>query len=326
MKLATLPDGSRDGRLVVVSRDRRHALPVPQIAGTLQQALDKWEAVRTALEEVSLRLNNSAVPGSLPLDSARLIAPLPRAYQWLDGSAYLHHVELARRARGAGMPDKLLEVPLMYQGLSHVFLAPQEPLRVAEEAWGIDFEAEVAVVTGDVPMGTSASEAGRYILLLALVNDWSLRELIPGELARGFGFLQSKPPCAMGPILATPDEFGAAWKNGRLSLSLAVDLNGTAFGRLDSGADMAFGFPDLIAHAARTRPLCAGTVLGGGTVSNRGGQGFGCIMEKRAQEKIETGAASTPYLKFGDRVRMELLDGEGKSALGVIVGEVRAEA
>jgi fumarylacetoacetate (FAA) hydrolase len=269
-----------------------------------------------------------------PFDPARCEAPLPRAFQWADGSAYVNHVELVRRARGAEMPPSFWTDPLMYQGGSDSFLAPQESIRMDDEAWGIDFEAEVAVVCDDVPMGATPAEAASRIRLLMLVNDVSLRNLIPAELAKGFGFFQSKPSSAFSPVAITPDEAGAAWDGSRLHGALRVDLNGGAFGRADAGRDMTFDFGALIAHAAKTRPLCAGTIIGSGTVSNKdadggpgrpvaeGGVGYSCIAELRTIETLRDGAPRTPFMRFGDRVRIEMLDENGKSLFGAIEQQV----
>ncbi len=259
-----------------------------------------------------------------PFDPAACASPLPRAYQWADGSAYVNHVELVRKARGAEMPESFWTDPLMYQGASDSFLGPRDPIVMADEAWGIDFEAEVAVVTGDVPMGVSADDSGQYIRLIMLVNDVSLRNLIPGELAKGFGFFQAKPSSAFSPVAVTPDELGEAWDGGKLHLPLVSTLNGEVFGRPDAGVDMTFDFPTLIAHAAKTRPLAAGTIVGSGTVSNKDrSAGSSCIAERRMIETIEKGAPETPFLRFGDRVRIEMFDQEGASLFGAIEQEVR---
>jgi fumarylacetoacetate (FAA) hydrolase len=324
VKLGSLRSGGRDGTLVVVSHDLTTAVPVPEIAPTLQAALDDWEACCPALDSVYRLLNEGCMPGAFPLDPEALAAPLPRAYQWLDGSAYLPHVARLRRARGAEMPPNAETDPLMYQGGSDSFLGPYDPILAESEDWGIDFEAEVAVITGDVPMGAGPAEAGEQIVLLVLVNDVSLRHLIPAELAKGFGFLQGKPASALSPVAVTPDELGAAWDGARVHLPLRVQVNGTLFGAPEAGKDMTFDFPALVAHAARTRRLGAGTLVGSGTVSNVDpSRGFCCIAEKRAQELIETGAAQTSYLRFGDRVRIEMLDAEGRSIFGAIDQEVQ---
>ena len=317
MKLASLKSG-RDGTLVVVSRDLVHCLPVPHIAATLQQALDRWNETAPRLTEISRRLDEGA--GGMPFDdAAACAAPLPRAYQWADGSAFVTHVELVRKARGAEMPPSFWTDPLMYQGGSDAMAGPCDPILAADEAFGIDFEAEVAVVTDDVPMGIGAAEAEPHIKLAMLANDVSLRNLIPGELAKGFGFFQSKPATAFSPVAATPDELGDAWRGAKLHLPLRVALNGEPFGAPDAGEDMTFSFADLIAHAARTRVLAAGTIVGSGTVSNRDrGAGSCCIAERRMLEQIGTGTPVTPFLKFGDRVRIEMTDRDGRSIFGAI--------
>jgi fumarylacetoacetate (FAA) hydrolase len=329
MKLATLRDGTRDGRLVVVSRDLGRCMSVPGIATTLQQALDDWRPSAMELREVFDLLNEGSVAGE-PFDEAACLSPLPRAYQWADGSAYVNHVELVRKARGAEMPASFWTDPLMYQGGSDAFLAPREPIRMADEGWGIDFEAEVAVVTDDVPMGATAAEAGDHIRLLMLVNDVSLRGLIPEELAKGFGFFHGKPSSAFSPIAVTPDELGEAWDGARLDLPLLSTLNGQPFGRPRAGVDMTFDFPTLVAHAAKTRPLAAGTIVGSGTVSNKGkdggpgkpmaqgGDGYSCIAEMRVVETLLEGKPRTPFMRFGDRIRIEMLDAQGRSIFGAI--------
>jgi fumarylacetoacetate (FAA) hydrolase len=330
MILATLRDGSRDGRLAVVSRDHKRAAPASAIAPTLQAALDDWERTAPRLKELAEALDKGAEIGTTPFDPAAALSPLPRAYQWCDGSAYVNHVELVRKARGAEMPASFWTDPLIYQGGSDTFLAPREPVRMADEAYGIDFEAEVAVITGDVPMAATRDEAAGAIRLLMLVNDVSLRNLIPAELAKGFGFFQSKPSSAFSPLALTPDELGPDWDGGKVSLPLLSFVNGVAFGRPEAGVDMTFDFPTLIAHAAKTRALGAGTIVGSGTVSNRdpdggpgrpvseGGLGYACIAEQRMVETIRHGAPRTPFLKFGDRVRIEMRDRDGRSLFEAI--------
>ena len=319
MKLASLKRGGRDGTLVVVSGDLRRCVPVPEVAASLQAALDRWPRAEPALREISARIEEGGVARAEPFDAALAAAPLPRAYQWLDGSAYLYHAELVRRARKAEMPQSLYGDPLMYQGGSDSFIGPTDDILAADEASGIDFESEVAVVLDDVPMGIPASEAGSHVKLVMLVNDVSLRNLIPPELAKGFGFLHGKPATAFSPVAVTPDELGAAWDGRTVRLPLLSRVNGSLFGKPNAGEDMNFDFPTLIAHAARTRELEAGTVLGSGTVSNRApGAGSSCIAERRMIETIETGAPVTPFLKFGDRVRIEMLDAEGRSIFGAI--------
>jgi fumarylacetoacetate (FAA) hydrolase len=319
VKLASLKAGGRDGALVVVSRDLARATAVPDIARTLQAALDDWARCAPRLAAVSERLNAGQAKEAVSFDPAAAASPLPRAYQWADGSAYLHHAELVRKARKAEMPQSLYGDPLMYQGGSDSFIGPRDDILAADEAWGIDLEAEVAVVTDDVAMGASASEAAGHIKLIMLVNDVSLRNLIPGELAKGFGFFQAKPATAFSPVAATPDELGTAWDGRTVHLPLVSHLNGTLLGKPNAGADMNFDFPTLIAHAARTRELEAGTIIGSGTVSNRDpGAGSSCLAERRMIETIATGQPATPFLKFGDRVRIEMLDAAGQSIFGAI--------
>jgi len=328
MKLATLRAGGRDGQLVLVSRDLARAVPA-RAAPTLQAALDDWARLSPLLASEAEALEAGAAEAAFAFDPRALAAPLPRAYQWADGSAYLNHVELVRRARGAEMPPSFRDDPLMYQGGSDGFLGPTEDIPLRDEAWGLDFEAEVAAILDDVPMGATEAEARAAIRLFVLVNDISLRNLIPGELAKGFGFFQSKPASALSPVAVTPDELGPAWDGDRVHGALLCTLNGALFGRPDAGRDMQFGFPRLIAHAARTRRLAAGTILGAGTVSNRqgglggatiagGGVGFACIAELRMVETIETGAASTPFMRAGDTIRIEMLDPAGRSIFGAI--------
>ena len=323
MKLGTLKDGTRDGALVVVSRDLRHGMPAGGIAPTLQAALDDWDYIAPQLETLYEDLNRSQQAGLSPrafeADFSGFSAPLARAYQWLDASAYLSHVELARRARGAGMPGEAKKDPLMYQGDSEYFIGPRDPIAAASEDWGVDLEGEVAVILGDVPMGVKPDKAGDAIRLFMLVNDVSLRNLIPAELAKGFGFLQGKGATAFSPVAVTPEELGAAWDGRKLHLDLTVHVNGKPMGTPRCGEDMAFSFPQLIAHAAKTRPLGAGTVLGSGTVSNQGAKnGFACIAEIRALETLRDGSPSTPFLGFGDRVRIEMFDAARRSLFGAI--------
>ncbi|MEO1247251.1 MAG: fumarylacetoacetate hydrolase family protein [Pseudomonadota bacterium] len=324
MKLASLKSG-RDGDLVVVSRDLKRYLPAGMAAPTLQTLLDNWELLAPEVEKLEADLEISG----REFDPAECAAPLPRAYQWADGSAYVNHVELVRRARGAEMPESFWTDPLMYQGGSDSFIGPEDPVLAADEAWGIDFEAEITVVTGDVPMGVNAADAAQHVRLIMLVNDVSLRNLIPAELAKGFGFFQSKPSSAFSPVAVTPDELGDAWKDGKLHLPLLSTLNGKPFGRPDAGIDMTFDFGALIAHAAKTRPLGAGTVIGSGTVSNKldggpgktiaeGGVGYSCLAELRTIETIQDGKPSTPFMQFGDRIRIEMLDSQGESIFGAI--------
>jgi len=318
VRLASLKSG-RDGRLVVVSHDLRRAVEAKGIAPTLQDALDRWAETAPALGRLAADLEVGRASGAFGLDPASVAAPLPRAYQWADGSAYVFHVELVRKARGAEMPPSFWTDPLMYQGGSDSFLGPRDAIVMADEAWGIDFESEVAVVVDDVPMGASAELAATRIRLVMLVNDVSLRNLIPAELAKGFGFFQSKPSTAFAPVAVTPDELGAAWDGRKLHLPVISTLNGAKFGDPDAGTDMTFDFPTLIAHAAKTRPLVAGTIIGSGTVSNRDrARGSSCIAERRTLETIDTGKPSTPFMKFGDRIRIEVLDRAGASVFGAI--------
>ena len=319
MKLATLKNGMRDGELVVVSRDLSRCVAVPDLVGTLQGAMDRWESMEAPLRHVYHELNEGGRNDAKPFDQAQAMSPLPRAYQWADGSAYVNHVELVRKARGAELPESFWTEPLMYQGGSDAFLGPREDIRMETEDWGIDFEAEVAVITGDVPMGASAEAARGDIRLLMLVNDVSLRNLIPGELAKGFGFFQSKPASAFSPVAVTPDELGDAWDGAMVHLPLVTQLNREPFGKVDCDVDMTFDFPALIAHAAKTRTLCAGTIVGSGTVSNRDrSKGSSCLAEKRMLEAIEHGEPKTPFLRFGDHVRIEMFDRAGKSIFGAI--------
>ena len=318
MKLASLKSG-RDGRLCVVARDLSRAVEVPHIAPTLQQAIDNWDAVAEELGLVSDRLNAGHAPEAFDLDPTQLAAPLPRAYQWADGSAYVNHVELVRKARGAEMPESFWTDPLMYQGGSDGFIGPRDDILAGDETWGIDFESEVAVITDDVPMGTDVRNAGSHIKLLMLVNDVSLRNLIPGELAKGFGFFHGKPASAFSPVAVTPDELGDAWDGAKVNLPLITDYNGKRFGSPDAGTDMTFNFCDLVAHAAISRTLGAGTVIGSGTVSNLDrSRGSSCLAEVRMLETIDTGSPQTSFMKFGDQVRIEMLDGEGQSIFGSI--------
>ena len=332
MKLASLKQG-RDGKLVVVSKDLTHYTDAARVAPTLQAALDDWESAKPGLEELAQGVETGSVPTER-FHEREAASPLPRAYQWADGSAYINHVELVRKARGAEVPESFYEDPLMYQGGSDSFLGPRDDIVMAQDAgWGIDMEGEIAVVTGDVPMGVGADEAGDYIRLVMLVNDVSLRGLIPAELAKGFGFFQSKPSSAFSPCAATPDELGDAWKDGAVHLPLIVDYNGAPFGRAHAGTDLTFNFHDLIAHAAKTRPLCAGTIIGSGTVSNKldggpgkpvadGGAGYSCIAEIRMIETIRDGEAKTPFMRFGDTVEIRMEDKNGKSIFGAIAQKV----
>lgn len=325
MKLATLKDG-RDGRLVVVSRDLARYASAASAAPTLQAALDNWATARPALESIATKLESG---GGDSFDETTCTSPLPRAYQWADGSAYVNHVELVRKARGAEMPESFWTEPLMYQGGSDSFLGPRDNIKMADEAWGIDFEAEVTVVTDDVPMGVSAADAVDHIQLIMLVNDVSLRGLIPGELAKGFGFFQSKPSSAFSPIAVTPDELGDSWKDAKVHLPLLSFFNEQAFGEPEAGIDMTFDFGQLVAHAAKSRPLSAGCIVGSGTVSNKmndgpgkpieeGGVGYSCIAEMRTIETLNVGKPTTSFMKFGDRIRIEMRNANGESIFGTI--------
>ena len=328
MKLATLKDSTRDGRLVVVSRDLTRCSEVGHIARTLQAALDDWAYVGPRLDEVAEGLETGAQP-SMRFHESDAASPLPRAFQWADGSAYVNHVELVRKARNAEMLATFWTEPLMYQGGSDAFLNPRDPIVMADEAYGIDMEAEIAVIVDDVPMAATVEEARAAIRLIMLVNDVSLRGLIPAELAKGFGFFQSKPSSAFSPVAVTPEELGDAWDGGKLHLPLLVELNGKPFGRANAGIDMTFDFGQLVAHAAKTRPLSAGTIIGSGTVSNKldggpgkpvsqGGVGYSCIAEIRTIETIEKGTPTTPFMHFGDTVRIEMKDKAGHSIFGAI--------
>jgi fumarylacetoacetate (FAA) hydrolase len=328
MKLASLKHG-RDGRLVVVSQDLNWFTDAFLIAPTLQAALDDWENCGPRLQALAESLEHEGVPRGR-FHERDAASPLPRAYQWADGSAYVNHVELVRKARGAEMPDSFWTDPLMYQGGSDGFLSPRDAIPLADESWGCDLEAEIVVVTGDVPQGSTRDEALAAIRLVGLVNDVSLRNLIPAELAKGFGFVQSKPASALSPVLVTPDALGDRWKDGKLHGTLSVQLNGQDFGRADAGVDMTFDFGTLIAHLAKTRSLVAGTIVGSGTVSNKdadggpgrpvseGGLGYSCIAEVRTVETILRGAAETPFLKHGDTVRIEMLDDRHHTLFGAI--------
>jgi fumarylacetoacetate (FAA) hydrolase len=324
MKLASFSDG-RDGRLVVVSQDLSRCIVAAEAAATLQAALDGWAVVKPQLEALAAKVDSEGHA----FDQDACASPLPRAYQWADGSAYVNHVELVRKARNAEMPESFWTDPLMYQGGSDSFLGPRDDILMADEAWGIDFEAEVAVVTDDVPMGVSAADAGKHIQLIMLVNDVSLRGLIPGELSKGFGFFQSKPSSAFSPVAVTPDELGDAWRDNKLHLPLLSQLNGKEFGKPQAGIDMTFDFAQLIAHAAKTRPLVAGTIVGSGTVSNKldggpgkpisaGGVGYSCLAEIRTIETIQSGAPKTSFMKFGDHIKIEMRDANDASIFGSI--------
>ncbi len=337
MKLATLKKGGRDGTLVVVNRALTHCRAVPAIARTLQAALDDWAEVEPQLRQIYEALNSGAFSDPDPFDQSACHSPLPRAYQWADGSAYVNHVELVRRARGAELPESFWTDPLIYQGGSDSFVGPRDPVLALSEEWGIDLEAEVAVITGDVKMGATAEQCAPAIRLLMLVNDVSLRNLIPGELAKGFGFFQSKPASAFSPVAITPDELGPDWREGRVHRPLTVHLNGQLFGQPDAGTDMIFNFPQLLAHVSKTREMVAGSIIGSGTVSNKqgglhgssiahGGVGYCCLAEVRMYETIETGKPQTAYLQFGDTVRIEMFDRNGASIFGAIEQHVEKYA
>lgn len=319
MKLATLRDGSRDGQLVVVSRDLTLAHYASDSAGRLQAVLDDWQFIAPQLDDLYQTLNEGRARHAFAFDPRQCAAPLPRAYQWADGSAYVNHVELVRKARGAEMPGSFWTEPLMYQGASDEMLGAREDIVCPSESFGIDFEAEVAVLTDDVPMGTPAARAVEYIRLLMLANDVSLRELVPAELAKGFGFFQSKPATGFSPVAVTPDELGGAWREGKVHRPLVVHRNGGQVGEPDAGVDMTFGFGDLIAHITRTRNVRAGSIVGSGTVSNTDrSRGYACIAEKRALELIGEGKPATPYLKYGETVRIEMFDADSRSIFGAI--------
>ena len=332
MKLASLKHG-RDGRLVVVSRDLSRAADASAVAPTLREALDDWSAAEPRLFEIADALEAGRI-AHMPFDPKKCAAPLPRSFGWADGSAYVNHVALVRKARGAEVPPTFWTDPLMYRGASDEFIGPCDPIRAADTAWGIDLEAEVAVVVTDVPMGATPEQTAPLIRLFMLVNDISLRNLIPGELAKGFGFLQSKGQTAFSPVAVTPDELGSAFDGKKVNLPLLSAINGKPFGRPNAGVDMTFDFPTLISHAVKTRPLMGGAIIGSGTVSNRdadggpgkpvpdGGVGYSCIAEIRTVETILHGAAKTPFLNFGDRVRIEMNDAQGRSIFGAIDHEV----
>lgn len=322
MKLATLKSSSRDGELVVVSRDGKSAVNANSIAPNLREAIENWDTTSAKLEKLYSDLNAGKVPNVFLVDQEKLHSPLPRSFQWADGSAYVYHITLVRKARGADLPKTLYEVPLMYQGGSDDFLAPRESIPQVDFAHGTDFEGEVGVITGDVPMGVSMQDALKHIRLFVLINDVSLRGLIPEELAQGFGFFQSKPSSAFAPFALTPDELGQAWRDGRVHLPLHVEYNGKFFGKANAGA-MHFHFGQLIAHAARTRNLKAGTIIGSGTVSEeKEGVGSSCLAEVRMLEKINTGEFNTPFMKPGDTIKIEMQNEKGENLFGTIFQRV----
>lgn len=332
MKLATLKDGSRDGQLLVVSRDLSHACIATSIAPTLQRVLDDWEFLSPQLADVYESLNGSLSSGNtlheaFAFDPAQCMAPLPRAFQWADGSAYVNHVELVRKARNAAMPESFWHEPLVYQGGSDDFLGPTDDALFASEQWGIDFEAELAVITDDVPFGATAEQSAEHIRLITLVNDWSLRNLIPEELAKGFGFFQSKPASSFSPVAVTPDELAESWKEGKVHLPLSVTWNGKQVGNAQAGVDMIFNFPQLIAHIVKTRRARAGSIVGSGTVSNKTANtdpsiGYSCIAEIRAMETIASGKPHTEFMKFGDTIKIEMFDHKQRSIFGAIEQKV----
>ncbi|GJI95822.1 fumarylacetoacetate hydrolase [Duganella caerulea] len=324
MKLATLKDGTRDGQLMVVSRDLKTAQLADGVARTLQRALDDWTFIAPQLDAIYQDLNQGRARRSFDFEPANCMAPLPRAFQWADGSAYVNHVELVRKARGAELPPSFWEDPLMYQGGSDDFLGPTDDIELFREEWGIDFEAEVAVITDDVPMGVTPDQAHQRIRLLMLANDVSLRNLIPDELAKGFGFVQSKPATSFSPVAVTPDELDDAWKGGKVHLPLLSTWNGKLVGKPQAGVDMVFNFPQLIAHLAKSRNVRVGSIIGSGTVSNKDAKrGYSCIAEQRCLETIAGGAPVTPFMAFGDTIRIEMLGGDGKSVFGAIEQRVQ---
>ena len=327
MKMGSLKAGGRDGSLIVVSRDLSQAVRATGIAATLQQALEDWEATAPRLNALSAELNQGTATGAFALDMALLAAPLPRAYEFVDGSAYLPHVERVRRARGAQVPESFYVDPLMYQAVSAGFNGPRDAVKVVSEEYGIDLEAEVVIVTDDVPMAVTPEQAAAHIQLIGLINDVSLRNLIPPELAKGFGFLQSKQRSTLSPVFVTPDELGDAWQDSKLHLPMLTHINGVWFGAPEAGVDMQFNFAQLVAHAAKTRPLSAGTLVGSGTVANEDTSlGASCFAEQRTVETLRDGKPSTPFMKFGDCVRIEMLDRAGNSIFGAIEQRIEHQA
>jgi len=323
MKLGTLKEGGRDGTLIVVSRDLKRAVKTSAIAPTLQAALDDWSNTAPRLASLFDELQAGAADGAFDLEIEKLASPLPRAYQFLDGSAYLPHVERVRKARGAEVPESFFTDPLMYQAVSDGFLGPRDDIAMESTEWGIDFESEIGVICDDIPMGTSPAECADHIQLITILNDVSLRNLIPGELAKGFGFLQSKPRSALAPVVATPDELGEVWADCKLNRPLVTHLNGELFGEPEAGEDMQFSFAELLAHAAKSRPLAAGTILGSGTIANQDtARGASCLAEKRMLEIIANGKPETPFMQFGDTVRIDMTDADGDSYFGAIEQKV----
>ena len=327
MKLGSLKEGGRDGTLIVVSRDLARGVRATGIARTLQQALEDWSNTAPRLNALYVQLNDGQAEAAFDIDLQELAAPLPRAYEFVDGSAYLPHVERVRRARGAEVPESFYVDPLMYQAVSAGFYGPRDPVKVVDEAYGIDLEAEIVVVTDDVPMAVTPEQASSHIQLVGLVNDVSLRNLIPPELAKGFGFLQSKPRSALSPVFVTPDELGDDWRGDKLHLPLLTHINGAWFGAPEAGEDMQFSFAQLVAHAAKTRPLSAGTIVGSGTIANEDtSRGASCFAERRTIETLETGKPITPFMSFGDTVRVEMLDRDGHSIFGAIEQKIERQS
>ncbi|MGS0683448.1 fumarylacetoacetate hydrolase family protein [Shewanella sp. 125m-7] len=323
MKLASYDNGRRDGQLMLVSKDLSKAVAVPAIAHTMQQLMDAWDLLNPQLVELYDALNLGMMDNAVDFEESKCLSPLPRAYQWADGSAYVNHVELVRKARGAQMPETFWTDPLVYQGGSDCFIAPKADIALASEEWGIDFESEIAVITDDVPMGVTASNAEKHIKLLMLVNDVSLRNLIPGELAKGFGFFQAKPSSSFSPVAVTPDELNDKWQDAKVHLPLITHLNSELFGRPNAGVDMTFNFSQLVSHVAKTRPLGAGAIIGSGTISNYDrSAGSSCLAETRMLETIADGKPSTSFMRFGDRVRIEMLDENNNSIFGSIDQQV----
>jgi fumarylacetoacetate (FAA) hydrolase len=319
MKLASIDNKTRDGQLVVVNKDLTKAVTVPEIAATMQYAIDNWKETETKLESVYNDLNSDKLPNAFNFSSVRVLAPIPRAYHWADGSAYVTHVELVRKARNSELPESFWTDPLMYMGASDAFIGANDDIEIENEDWGIDFESEVAVITDDVPAGTNSEDALKHIKLITIINDVSLRNLIPNELSKQFGFYQSKPWTSFAPVVVTPNELADSWKNGKLHLPLHSTLNGNLIGSPNAGIDMTFDFGQLVAHASKTRSLMAGTIIGSGTVANQGSlDGSSCLAEVRCLEIIKDGQASTPFMSFGDRIEIEMKDNDGKSIFGKI--------
>ncbi len=319
MKLASIDNNTRDGQLVVVNKDLTKAVTVPEIAATMQFAIDNWKETETKLESVYNELNSGKLPNAFNFSSVRVLAPIPRAYHWADGSAYVTHVELVRKARNSELPESFWTDPLMYMGASDAFIGANDDIEIENEDWGIDFESEVAVITDDVPAGTNSEGALKHIKLITIINDVSLRNLIPNELSKQFGFYQSKPWTSFAPVVVTPNELADSWKNGKLHLPLHSTLNGNLIGSPNAGIDMTFDFGQLVAHASKTRSLMAGTIIGSGTVANQGSlDGSSCLAEVRCLEIIKDGKASTPFMSFGDRIEIEMKDNDGKSIFGKI--------